>query len=234
MVIEFTTTCAISAYHHWRCEFESRSCKMYSIQHYVIKFVSDLRQVGGFLRILLFPQPIKLTANITVILLKVALNIINQTYIKVFTDVLLEWADFYSFQIYEWIISFPLQYINGWWFISYVISVGHISKRPYSFFIIKTNYSIIMLYFNRDRRGRDRMVVGFPTTYAISAYHRWCCEFESRSGLGVQHFVIKFASDLRQVSCFFRGPPVSSTNITDCHDITEILLKYHQTNKHIF
>jgi hypothetical protein len=27
------------------------------------------------------------------------------------------------------------------------------------------------------RRGRDRMVVGFTTTYAISAYHHWCCEF---------------------------------------------------------
>jgi hypothetical protein len=32
--------------------------EVYSIQHYVIKFVSDLRQVGGFLR---FPPPIKLT-----------------------------------------------------------------------------------------------------------------------------------------------------------------------------
>ena len=36
----------------------------YYIQHYVIKFVSDLRQVGGFLRVLLFPPPIKLTATI--------------------------------------------------------------------------------------------------------------------------------------------------------------------------
>jgi hypothetical protein len=26
-------------------------CEVYSIQHYVIKFVSDLRQVGGFLRV---------------------------------------------------------------------------------------------------------------------------------------------------------------------------------------
>ena len=26
--------------------------EVYSIQHYVIKFVSDLRQVGGFLRVL--------------------------------------------------------------------------------------------------------------------------------------------------------------------------------------
>jgi hypothetical protein len=40
--------------------------------------------------------------------------------------------------------------------------------------------------------GRDRMVVGFTTTYAISAYHHWCCELESRSGWGVQHYVIKF------------------------------------------
>ena len=36
----------------------------YSIQHYVIKFVSDLRQVGGFLRVLLFPPPMKLAATI--------------------------------------------------------------------------------------------------------------------------------------------------------------------------
>jgi hypothetical protein len=27
-----------------------------------------------------------------------------------------------------------------------------------------------------DCRDRDRMVVGFTTTYAISAYHHWCCE----------------------------------------------------------
>jgi len=29
--------------------------KVYSIQHYVIKIVSNLRQVGGFLRVLRFP-----------------------------------------------------------------------------------------------------------------------------------------------------------------------------------
>jgi hypothetical protein len=33
-------------------------------QHYVIKFVSDLRQVDGFLRVLRFPPPIKLTTTI--------------------------------------------------------------------------------------------------------------------------------------------------------------------------
>ena len=35
--------------------------EVYSKQHYVLKFVSDLRQVGCFLR---FPPPIKLTATI--------------------------------------------------------------------------------------------------------------------------------------------------------------------------
>ena len=35
--------------------------EVYSMQHYVIKFVSDLRQVCGFLR---FPPPIKLPAMI--------------------------------------------------------------------------------------------------------------------------------------------------------------------------
>ena len=29
------------------------------------------------------------------------------------------------------------------------------------------------------------MVVGFTTTYAISAYHHQCCEFETRSLQGV-------------------------------------------------
>jgi hypothetical protein len=38
--------------------------EVYSIQHYVIKFVSDLRQVGGFLWALQFPPLIKLTATI--------------------------------------------------------------------------------------------------------------------------------------------------------------------------
>ena len=38
--------------------------EVYSIQHYVTQFVSDLRQVSGFLRILRFPPSIKLTATI--------------------------------------------------------------------------------------------------------------------------------------------------------------------------
>jgi len=87
--------------------------------------------------------------------------------------------------------------------------------------------------YDRGRHGRARMVVGFTTTYAISTFHHWCCEFESRSGLGVQHYVIKLVSDLRQVGGFLR---VSFTNKTDRHDIAETLLKVvlntiKQTNK---
>ena len=68
-------------------------------------------------------------------------------------------------------------------------------------------------HMKRDHRTRERMVVEFTAPYAISAYHHCCCEFESRSGRGVQHYVIMFVS-----------PPVSSSNKTDRHDRTEIWL----------
>jgi len=76
----------------------------------------------------------------------------------------------------------------------------------------------------QGRHGRDRMVVGFTTTYAISIYHHWCCDFESRSGRCVQHCVIKFVSEATG-QWFSPSPSVSSTNKTNHHDITEILLK---------
>jgi hypothetical protein len=48
---------------HINDEFES---EVYFIQHYVIKFVIDLRQVGGFLCVLRFPPPIKLTTSVVI------------------------------------------------------------------------------------------------------------------------------------------------------------------------
>jgi hypothetical protein len=48
-VVEFTTTCAISVYSPLKLWI--RTPLMYSI-HYVIKLVSNLRQVGGFLWVL--------------------------------------------------------------------------------------------------------------------------------------------------------------------------------------
>ena len=52
---------------------------LYLIQHYVIKFVNDLRQVGGFLWVFWFPPPIKQRHYVIEILLKVALNTITLT-----------------------------------------------------------------------------------------------------------------------------------------------------------
>jgi len=77
-------------------------------------------------------------------------------------------------------------------------------------------YADMIFGFLWHARGRrDRMVVGLTTTYAISAYHHWCCQFESRSGRGVQQYAIKFVSDLRQVGGFLRVfqflPPIKLT-----------------------
>ena len=52
----------------------------------------------------------------------------------------------------------------------------------------------------------------------------------------IQHYVIKYVSDLRQIDGFSPGTPVLSTIKTDRHDITEILLivalnTTKQTNK---
>ena len=70
------------------------SVEVYLIQHYLIKFISDLRQVGGFLRVLCFPSPtgwwfspgtpLPFTNKtdrhyVTEILLKVVLNTITLT-----------------------------------------------------------------------------------------------------------------------------------------------------------
>ena len=101
----------------------------------------------------------------------------------------------------------------------------------------KKQHHSLMFNFPKRKRGcrcRDHMAAGFTTTCAISAYGQyWCCEFESRSRRGIQHYVIKFVGE------FSPGPPVSSTNKTDSHDITEILLKvvlikHHQTNKQLY
>ena len=75
--------------------------------------------------------------------------------------------------------------------------------------------------------SRDRMVVGFITTYAISAYHHWCCEFESRSGRGVLDTALydKVCQWLVTGRWFSLGARVCSTNKAECHDIAEILLK---------
>ena len=64
MAVVKTTTYTIRAHYDKRCQFKSRPGEVYLIQHNVINFVIDLRQVVDFLWVLRFPLPIKLTFTI--------------------------------------------------------------------------------------------------------------------------------------------------------------------------
>jgi hypothetical protein len=93
---------------------------------------------------------------------------------------------------------------------------------------------LAILFIIRVRRGHDHIVVGFTTTYTINAYHHWCCEFESQSGWGVHHYVVKFVSDLRQVSGFlqiFRFPPPIKLTTRYHWNIVENGIKYQKPNQ---
>jgi hypothetical protein len=83
--------------------------------------------------------------------------------------------------------------------------------------------------------GRDCIVVRFTTTYAISAYHHWCCEVES--GQNVQHYVINFVSDLQQVGGFLEvlrfSPPTNRLPWYNWN-IVESGTKHHQTSIYIY
>jgi len=86
-------------------------------------------------------------------------------------------------------------------------------------------------------RGRDRMVVGFITTYALSAYHHWCLWVRISIRARCTTVCNKVCQWLATGRWFSPDPPVSSTNKTDRHDIAEILLKVvlntiKQANKH--
>jgi hypothetical protein len=73
------------------------------------------------------------------------------------------------------------------------------------------------------RRGRDRMVVDFTTTYSISAYHHLFVRSNPAIGdlYSIQHYVIQFVRDFGRSP----GTPFSTTNKTDCHYLGEILVK---------
>ena len=81
----------------------------------------------------------------------------------------------------------------------------------------------------RSLRGRDHMVIGLtlpvqsvPITTKVVSLNPTHSEAYS-----IQHYVAKFLSDLRWFSL---GTPVPSTNKTDSHDITKILLKVAVSN----
>jgi hypothetical protein len=99
--------------------------------------------------------------------------------------------------------------------------------------LVVFNLFILSLFFIytmtnwRERRGRDLMAVGFITAYAISAYHNYRCQFESRSVevYSISTLCETFCQWLAAGRWFSPDIPVSSTNTTDRHEISEILLK---------
>ena len=96
-------------------------------------------------------------------------------------------------------------------FISYVLSIGILD---------------ILLRFARSRRDRDRMVVGFTTTYENSVYHHWLLLRASCTTLCDK--VYQWLA-----TCHWLSPdtPVFSTNKTDRH-IVESGVKHHSTHKY--
>ena len=78
-----------------------------------------------------------------------------------------------------------------------------------------------------ERHGRDRMVVGFTTTFAINSYHNKSCKFQSRSWRGVFDTTLcdKVWQWLATGRWFSPGTPGFSTNKIYRDDITELLLK---------
>ena len=95
-----------------------------------------------------------------------------------------------------------------------ILTLGHISAYNMDNTILLYKYHTRFVNkIGRGRRVRDRQVVGFTTIYAISAYHHWCCEFESQPGRGVQNYVMKFVVEQ---SVVFSGvlwfpPPIKVT-----------------------
>ena len=63
MVVKFTTTYAISAYHHLSCEFKSRLRQIVLDATLCDKVFKWRAQIGGFLLLLLFTPTLKWDAN---------------------------------------------------------------------------------------------------------------------------------------------------------------------------
>jgi hypothetical protein len=81
MVVGFTTTCAINAYHHWSCEFEPRSW-WGVLDTTLFDKVCQWFATGRLFSLGTSSTNKNDHHNISEILLKVALNTINQTYNK--------------------------------------------------------------------------------------------------------------------------------------------------------
>ena len=84
-----------------------------------------------------------------------------------------------------------------------------------------------------DRRGRDRMVVGFIATYMqlVPITTNVVSSNPARGEVySIQHHVIKFVSDFRQVGGFLRFPPIIRLAPQYNWNIVESGIKHHNLN----
>jgi hypothetical protein len=110
-------------------------------------------------------------------------------------------------RLWSWSGSDPFRWfrplINKQW-KCYLMMVGLCYNKT----ILLWYHVIVSNYFiSRGCCGRDPMVVGFTTTYAISAYHHYLCEIKSQSGevYSIQHYAVL------SLAHFYRAqrPPLS-------------------------
>ena len=80
------------------------------------------------------------------------------------------------------------------------VDIGGIANHHCLYFVFSSCLLVVIL-LTFSRPGRDRIVVGFTTIGAISAYHHYC-EFKPVHGemYSIQHYEKEFIGDLRQVS----------------------------------
>jgi hypothetical protein len=116
--------------------------------------------------------------------------------------------------------------------------INNFYTRNNSFFTIICiiyNTSLQTTYYNIFLKLASYLSLGPSWSWSYGSwiynYNMYLC-FQCRSPLSsnpesclIQHYVIKFVSDFRQILWFSSGTPVSSTNKTYRHIITEILLK---------
>ena len=110
----------------------------------------------------------------------------------------------------------------------YILDDRHTDKKWHLRIVHTFIYHCVYTPIYKQTGGsRVRTVVGFTTTFAISAYHHLSCEFESCSWRGVLDTTLcdKVCQLLVAGLWFSPGTQISSTAKTDRHDITEILLK---------
>jgi hypothetical protein len=99
-----------------------------------------------------------------------------------------------------------------WWFntLSYFDCCQQWIKSLSSSLISE---KIVSLHYTQGHRGRDRMVVGFTNTCAIGAITTKVVSSNTVQGevYLIQHYVIKFVSDLAEILCYHQTKPTLHT-----------------------